>query len=75
MYIAETLINPIFTDVAFHRDSEGDGLGHYESGWVMSPPSLVPSVRLHFWYIICASIAPYALPYAIKTHLNIMRLL
>ncbi len=37
MYIAETLINPLFTDVAFCRDSEGDGSGHYESGWVMSP--------------------------------------
>ncbi len=29
MYIA--LINPLFTDVAFHRDSEGDGSGHYKS--------------------------------------------
>ncbi len=46
MYIAETLINPLFTDVAFRRDSEGDGLVHYESGDVMSPPSLVPSARL-----------------------------
>ncbi len=46
MYIAETLINPLFTDVAFRRDSEGDGSGHYESGGVMSPPSLVPSARL-----------------------------
>ncbi len=42
MYIAESLINPLFTDVAFHRDSEGDGSGHYESGGVMSPPP-VPS--------------------------------
>ncbi len=32
MYIAETLINPLFNDVAFRRDSEGDGSGHYESG-------------------------------------------
>ncbi len=31
MYIAETLINPLFTNVAFHRDSEGDRSGHYES--------------------------------------------
>ncbi len=40
MYIAETLINPLFTDVTFRRDSEGDGSSHYESGGVMSP---VPS--------------------------------
>ncbi len=46
MYIVETLIDPLFTDVAFRRDSEGDGSGHYESGGVMSPPSLVPSARL-----------------------------
>ncbi len=46
MYIAETLINPLFTDVAFCRDSVGDGSGHYESGGVMSPLSLVPSARL-----------------------------
>ncbi len=46
MYIAETLINPLFTDVAFQRDSEGDGSGHYESGGVVCPPSLVPSARL-----------------------------
>ncbi len=32
MYIVETLINPLFTDVDFRRDSEGDGSGHYESG-------------------------------------------
>ncbi len=32
MCIAETLINPLFTNVAFRRDSEGDGSGHYESG-------------------------------------------
>ncbi len=32
MYIAETRINPRFTDVAFHRKNEGDGLGDfYES--------------------------------------------
>ncbi len=30
MYIAETLINPLYSDVAFCRDSEGDGSGHYE---------------------------------------------
>ncbi len=41
MYIAETLINPLFTDVVFRRDSEGDGSGHYESGGVMPPP--IPS--------------------------------
>ncbi len=46
MYIVETLINPLFTDVAFCRDSEGDGSGHYESWGVMSPPSLVSSARL-----------------------------
>ncbi len=46
MYIAETLINPLFTDVAFRRDREGDGSGHYESGGVMSPPYPVPSARL-----------------------------
>ncbi len=46
MYIAETLINPLFTDVAFRRDREGDGSGHYEFGGVMSPPSLVASARL-----------------------------
>ncbi len=46
MYITETLINPLFTDVAFRRENEGDGSGHYESGGVMSPPSLVPSARL-----------------------------
>ncbi len=46
MYLAEILINPLFTDVAFRRDSEGDGSGHYESGGVMYPPSLVPSARL-----------------------------
>ncbi len=46
MYIAETLINPLFTDVAFRSDSDGDGSGHYESGGVMSPPSLVPSACL-----------------------------
>ncbi len=38
MYKAETRINPLFTDVAFCRDSEGDRSGHYESGGVMSPP-------------------------------------
>ncbi len=43
MYIAETLINSLFTDVAFH--SEGDGSGHYESGGHV-PPSPVPSARL-----------------------------
>ncbi len=31
MYIAETLINPLFTDVTFRRDSDGDRSGHYES--------------------------------------------
>ncbi len=31
MYIAETLISPLFTDVAFHRESEGDGSGQCES--------------------------------------------
>ncbi len=47
MYIAETLINPLFNDVAFRRDSEGDGSGHYESGGgVMFPPSPVPSACL-----------------------------
>ncbi len=30
MYIAETLINPLYSDVAFCRDSEGDESGHYE---------------------------------------------
>ncbi len=25
MYLAESLINPLFTDVAFRRDSEGGG--------------------------------------------------
>ncbi len=30
--IAENLINLLFTDVAFRRDSEGDRSGHYESG-------------------------------------------
>ncbi len=30
MYIAETLINPLYSNVAFCRDSEGDGSGHYE---------------------------------------------
>ncbi len=30
MYIAEILINALFTDVAFRRDSDGDGSGHYE---------------------------------------------
>ncbi len=54
--IAETLINPLFTDVAFRRDSEGDGSGHYESGEVMSPPSLVPSARLVEWNIIRISL-------------------
>ncbi len=44
MYIAETLINPLFTDVAFHRDNHR--LDHYESGEVMSPASLVPSAHL-----------------------------
>ncbi len=34
MYIAETLINPLFIDVTFHGDSEGDGSGHYKSGGV-----------------------------------------
>ncbi len=34
-YIAENLINPLFTDVAFRRDSEGDRSGHNESGGVM----------------------------------------
>ncbi len=58
MYIAETLINPLFSDVTFRRDSEGDGSGHYESGGggghvlpppppPPPPPSLVPSARLH----------------------------
>ncbi len=49
MYIAEILINPLFTDVAFRRDSEGDGSGLYESwggGGHVPPPSLVPSARL-----------------------------
>ncbi len=47
MYKVDTLINPLFTDVAFHRDSEGDGSGHYESGGGGHvPPSLVPSARL-----------------------------
>ncbi len=32
MYIAKTLINPLFTDVAFLRDREGVGSGHHESG-------------------------------------------
>ncbi len=45
--LEETLIDPLFTDVAFRRDSEGDGSGHYESGGVMSPLSPVPSARLH----------------------------
>ncbi len=59
MYIAETLINPLFTDVAFPRDSEGDGSGHYESGGVMSPPSLVPSTRLdtRYWIFIVSHMA------------------
>ncbi len=30
MYIAEILINALFNDVAFRRDSDGDGWGHYE---------------------------------------------
>ncbi len=38
MCTAYTLINPLFTDVAFHGDSEGDGSGYYESGGVKSPP-------------------------------------
>ncbi len=53
MYIVETLINPLFTDVAFWRDSKGDGSGHYESGGSCPPPSAicVPVVlfsHLHF---------------------------
>ncbi len=44
--LEETLIDPLFTDVAFRRNSEGDGSGHYESGGVMSPPSPVPSAPL-----------------------------
>ncbi len=28
----ETLINPLFTDGVFRRESEGDGSGHYEPG-------------------------------------------
>ncbi len=39
MYIAETLINPLFTDVAFLRDSEGDGSGPHG---VTSPPPPPP---------------------------------
>ncbi len=35
------MINPLFTDVAFRRDSEEDGSGHYESGGSCPPP--VPS--------------------------------
>ncbi len=44
--LEETLIDPLFTDVAFRRNSEGDGSGHYESGGVMSPPSPVLSAPL-----------------------------
>ncbi len=52
MYIVETLINPLFTDVAFRRDSKGDGSGHYESGG-SCPPSPVPSACLLFCSLIC----------------------
>ncbi len=47
MYIAETLINPLFTDVTFRRDIEGDGSGHNESGGVMSPPPPRPCPQCH----------------------------
>ncbi len=39
------MINPLFTDVAFRRDSEGDGSGYYESGGVKSSAP-VPSACL-----------------------------
>ncbi len=42
MYIAETLINPLYSDVAFCRDSEGDESGHYEFwGGVMTSQPVV----------------------------------
>ncbi len=40
MYITETLINPLFTDVDFRRNS--DRSGHNESGGSCPPPSPVP---------------------------------
>ncbi len=48
--LEETLIDPLFTDVAFRRDRGGDGSSHYESGGGHVPP--VPSaicapVRIH----------------------------
>ncbi len=44
MYIAETLINPLFTNVVFRRDSEGDGSGHYESGGGYVPPPIPSAI-------------------------------
>ncbi len=49
IYIAETLINSLFTDVAFHRDSEGDGSGHYE-GHYESGGSSARLLLTHFMF-------------------------
>ncbi len=52
MYIAEILINALFNDVDFRRDSDGDGWGHYErwggGGHVPPIPSAicVPAFRV-----------------------------
>ncbi len=54
MYIAETLVNPLFSDVTFRRDSEGDGSGHYESGGGgMSSPPPIPSAICAPAHICC----------------------
>ncbi len=57
IYIAETLINPLFTDVVFRRDSEGDVSGHYESGGVMPPnppPPVTSAPLVEMWLSACA---------------------
>ncbi len=48
--IAENLINLLFTDVAFRRDSEGDGSGHYESGGGGMSPRPKCHLRACLWW-------------------------